>query len=107
MAHCVDDTLLVCSSFTNDGTTLDKKTLNCFKWNGTDWETFPTPIILDNTAGISNFIQSVKIPDVGIWFTSAKPPNSQGTPGNNSYLLVRYFFHFPLHFVQIIIKFSH
>ena len=107
MAHCVDDTLLVCSSFTNDGTTLDKKTLNCFKWNGTDWETFPTPEIDTNTAGISNFIQSVKIPDVGIWFTSAKPPNSQGTPGNNSYLLVRYFFHFPLFFVQIIIKFSH
>jgi len=85
-AYEFQGTLLVCSSFTNDGTTLDKKNLNCFKWNETDWETFPTPP-LDNTAGISNFIQSVKIPDVGIWFTSAKPPNSQGTPGNNSYLL--------------------
>ena len=87
LVHCVG-TLLVCSSFTNDGS-LDKKNLDCFKWNATtmDWDDFDTPV-LDNTAGISNFIQSVKIPDVGIWFTSAKPSSG---PGDNSYLLVRFF----------------
>ena len=77
-----DDTLLVCSSFRSGA---DKKRLDCYTWNGTGWSDFDTPA-LDGATGIQGAIQSVQIPGVGIWFTSAKG----ATAGDSSYLLVRF-----------------
>merc|ERR1711976_754804 len=76
-----DDTLLVCSSF-RSGT--DKKRLDCYTWDTATntWVQFTTPG-LDGATGIQGNIQSVQIPGVGIWFTSAKGD----TPGDSSYLL--------------------
>merc|ERR1711962_253191 len=74
-----DDTLLVCSSFRSGA---DKKRLDCYTWNGTGWSDFDTPA-LDGATGIQGAIQSVQIPGVGIWFTSAKG----ATAGDSSYLL--------------------
>ena len=75
------DTLLMCSSFRSSS---DRKRLKCYIWNATEsaWQDFETPL-LEGANGIQGYIQSVEIPDVGIWFTSAK--NS----GDSSYMLVR------------------
>ena len=76
------DTLLVCSSFRS---TSDETRLDCYIWNATEsaWQDFDTPA-KEGNVGIQGFIQSVKIPDVGIWFTSFKDD------GDSSYMLVSF-----------------
>jgi len=72
------DTLLVCSAFTNKDGVQDKNNLECYKWNVDTqvWEDFATPDTDSDEEGeqngIFNFIASVKIPGKGIWFTSSK-----------------------------------
>jgi hypothetical protein len=74
-----NDTLLVCTSFTLD----DKKNLQCYQWDSTNlvWWEFPTPT--DN--GVWSFIEGVKMPGVGIWFTTIF--GDSGEFGNYSLLL--------------------
>ena len=74
----------MCSSFRSSS---DRKRLDCYIWNSTEsaWQDFETPS-LEGADGIQGYIQSVEIPDVGIWFTSAKDS------GNSSYMLVRFLY---------------
>jgi len=60
-----NDTLLVCTTFTED----DMAALQCFIWDveSKTWETFDTPATSDK---VHSFIDTVRIPGVGIWFTS-------------------------------------
>ena len=63
----------------------DKKNLQCYQWDSTNlvWWEFATPT--DN--GVWSFIEGVKMPGVGIWFTTIW--GDSGDPGNYSLLLVR------------------
>ena len=75
-----NDTLLLCSSFTS----VDMSNLQCFIWNPlSGWEIFATP----DANGVYKFISAVRMPGVGIWFTTVF---GDGTPdGSKSLLLVR------------------
>jgi hypothetical protein len=60
-----NDTLLVCTTFTMD----NSAALQCFIWDADNktWEEFATP---DTADKVHKFIDTVRIPGVGIWFTS-------------------------------------
>lgn len=59
----LNNELYVCSSTTGISTAH----LNCWKWEGASgWVSFPTP----TANGVKTFIQSVYVPNVGMWFQS-------------------------------------
>jgi len=75
------DSLLACSSALSL-TSKDQKNLHCWKWSEElGWEVYSTPA----ANGIGSFIDTAKIPGVGIWFidnipgppASTKPPKTQ------------------------------